>query len=237
MAKIKLAVFDLEGTVFKKSYKLLSGSHHDSAWGALCHHLCEEAREEDEINRTRYYSKEMTGIKYPYSEWVLDTLKIYKKYGLTQSQFHEVINSVEYFDGVETTFKTLQDNSIKIAAVSGGLKALADRVIFDHGLEHTFAAAELHWCDKGNIRNWNIMPTDFQQKRSIVEMLLADLHIEPDECVFVGDGKNDRFVAEYVGTSVAFNSKYSELTNVVDHIIRQDEGSEDLSAVLNYIIR
>lgn len=236
MAQIKLAVFDLEGTVFKKSYKLLSGIHHESAWGALCHHLCEEARKEDDVNRVRHSSKGKTGIKYPYSEWVLDTLKIYKKYGLTRDQFYEVINSVEYFEGAEKTFKSLHENNIKIAAVSGGLKALADRVVIDHGLEHIFAAAELHWCDKGNLRNWNIMPTDFQQKRSIVEMLLADMHIEPEECAFVGDGINDCFVAEYVGVSVAFNSKYKELTDVVDHIISQETGKEDLSAALNYIL-
>ena len=172
MVKIKLAVFDLEGTVFKKSYKLLSGSHHDSAWGALCHHLCEEARKEDEINRERYYSKEKMGIKYPYSEWVLDTLRIYKKYGLTQGQFQEVIDSVEYFEGVERTFKTLQENNIKIAAVSSGLKALADRVIIDHGLEHTFAAAELRWCDKGNLRNWRPPSEPFKNEKRLCLGLL-----------------------------------------------------------------
>ena len=155
---------------------------------------------------------------------------------ISRDQFYEVINSVEYFEGAEKTFKSLHENNIKIAAVSGGLKALADRVVIDHGLEHIFAAAELHWCDKGNLRNWNIMPTDFQQKRSIVEMLLADMHIEPEECAFVGDGINDCFVAEYVGVSVAFNSKYKELTDVVDHIISQETGKEDLSAALNYIL-
>lgn len=227
---IKLAVFDLEGTVFKKSYYLHGGKEHLSAWGALCTDLGAAAEDEDCKNRERFRKG-----NYLYSEWVLDTIKIYQKYGLSKARFDEVIQSVEYHKGAAEMFTALKDAKIKVAVVSGGLKALADRVAIEHKIEHCFATAELYWCFKGQIMHWNIMPTDFEHKRSVAEMLLKDLSIERECCAFIGDGINDQDVAAYVGTSIAFNS-HQDLKKVSHHIIEQNKGEEDLRAILDYLI-
>jgi len=108
MKPIKLAVFDLEGTIFRNSYK---GEKFPSLWAVLCN-LCQnkKARREDEANRKRFYRGGYPG----YSEWVIDTLKIHKKYNLKRFQFEEVINSIEYYPGVEQTFSALREKKLPL---------------------------------------------------------------------------------------------------------------------------
>lgn len=225
MRPIQLAVFDLEGTIFRNQYM---GEACPSLWAVLCN-LCKnkKAKREDEANRKKYYQG-----KYPgYSQWVIDTIKIHQKYHLVRSQFEEVISTVEYYPGVDETFRVLREMGVTIAVISGGLKALADRVAQDYKIEHTFAAAEYFWNPDGTIRHWNVMPTDFAHKRSMLEILCRDLGISADECLFVGDGRNDRAVAGYCALSIGFNP-HDELRHDVDVIIEQPKGGEDLSAIL-----
>lgn len=230
MKPIKLAVFDLEGTIFRNVYK---GEKFPSLWAVLCT-LCKnkKARKEDERNRNKFYCGGYPG----YSEWVIDTLKIHQKYGLKRHEFEEVINSIEYYPGVEQTFAALREQRITIAVISGGLKALSDRVAKDYKIEHTFAAAEYFWNPDGSIDHWNVMPTDFAHKRSMLEILCRDLGISADECLFVGDGRNDRAVAGYCALSIGFNP-HEELRPDVDIIIEQPEGCEDLSIILQPIMK
>ena len=56
----------------------------------------------------------------------------------------------------------------------------------------------------------------------------------PDECAFVGDGKNDVYLAKEVGTSIAFNAP-KELQRVTTYVIEQPEEQEDFREVLKYL--
>lgn len=231
MSEFKLVVFDLEGTLFKQSYTLLGGKSFQSAWGALCASLGPAAEQEDLANGKRFYAG-----KYPgYSSWVADTIRLHQRYQLNRNWFDKVINSVEYHNGVTQTLAALHEAGITTAVVSGGLKALADRVVLDHGVSHCFAAAEYFWGPDDLIRCWNILPTDFVHKRSAVEMLLKDLGISREQCAFIGDGRNDVDVACYVGRAIAFNP-HQELRNCCEIIVEQEPGQEDLQSVLPYLL-
>ena len=90
---MKLAVFDLEGTIFRNRYE---GTMFPSVWKVLCKICGPEAAQEDAKNTEKYLSG---GYSDCYSAWVLDTLKILKRYGLKRHQFDEVISSIEYSQG------------------------------------------------------------------------------------------------------------------------------------------
>ena len=227
MTQFKLAVFDMEGTIFRNSFQ---GQHFPSIWKVLCNLCGPQAAAEDQINTDRYY-----GGGYPgYSAWVHDTLQILKKYELKRTQFETLVNQIDYYPGVAETFAELRGMGMTIAVISGGLKAQADRVVIDHYVSHCFAAAEFHWNQDGTIRHWNMQPTDFDHKRSVLEILCRDLGVKAEECVFVGDGRNDRAVAGYCGLSIGFNP-HEELRKEVDVIIEQEKGEETLAAVLQPI--
>lgn len=231
MKKLRCVVFDMEGTLFRKSYRLMGGNIYPSAWAVLCAQCGPDAIAEDAANREKFYQEEHIPGKYPYSQWVIDTIKIHQKYGLRKYKFEEIIDSVEYFNGVTETLATLKEWGVIIAVISGGLKALIDRVAIDHQIEHCFAAAEYFWNADFSLRHWNVQPTDFVHKRTILEILCHDLGIKPSECAFVGDGINDCDIARYCGMSIGFNP-HKALKDAVTTIIEQEAGVEDLRAIL-----
>lgn len=227
MGQLKLAVFDMEGTIFRNVYR---GNEFKSIWKVLCSECGPEAVASDNENTCKYYSG-----KYPgYSEWVLDTLRLLKKYDLKRDQFESIIREINYYSGVAEVFESLRSQGMVIAVISGGLKALMDRVAIEHYIDHCFAAAEIYWNLDGTIRHWNLQPTDFVHKRSILEILCRDLGICAENCLFVGDGRNDRDIAGFCALSIGFNP-HDDLRKDVDVIIEQTVGQEDLASVLQPI--
>ena len=208
--------------------KSLESKKFSGTWTLLCELLGPEASKKNRDNWKKWSDRGYPG----YSEWVIDTIKIHKDYGLPKELFDAVVNeSAVYFPGVAETFQALQSQGITIALVSGGLKAMADRVALDFGLEHCFTSAEYFWNPDGTIRHWNCQPSDFIHKKRLVKLLLHDLGISKDKAVFIGDGGNDREVAQYVGYSIGFNPKqYHEF--FWDTFIKQEATHEDLREVL-----
>lgn len=213
-----------DGGYLSQSGEELATKQFSSAWTLLCDLLGPEASKENKANWAKWSDRGYPG----YSEWVIDTIKIHKEYGLTRKLFDAVVNeSAEYFTGVAETFAALKAQGITIALVSGGLKAMADRVALDFNLEHCFTSAEYFWNPDGTIRHWNCQPSDFVHKKHLVKLLLHDLGFSKEEAVFIGDGGNDREVAQYVGFSIGFNPKKNH-EFWWDKCVRQD----DLRAVL-----
>ena len=229
MKAIKLAVFDLEGTLIRNSYR---GNGFPSIWKVLCNFCGPEAKAKDLENTKKFIEGGYLGYIY----WVMDTIEILKEYKLKQSGFECIIRALEYYPGVTETMVALKKAGIRIAIISGGLKALADRVAIDHGIEHVFASAEFHWASDGTMLHWNAMPTDFKHKSSLLEMLCHDLKIDRNECAFIGDGRNDKDVAGFAGLSIGFNP-HIELRDAASVIIEQDKGKEDLSAILAPLLK
>lgn len=229
--RIELCIFDMEGTVFDVGRAMPQGLSSRSAWTLLAHYLGPEALREDQENKVRWKSGGYRG----YSEWVVDTILLHRRHGLRREGFDGIVASIPYFQGAKETFEALRQAGVVVALVSGGMKALADRVALDHGLEHCYAAAEYFWAPDGTIRHWNVMPTDYANKVGVVDLLLHDLGLERSQSAFVGDGHNDTAVAEYVGRSVAFNP-HDDLRACATHVVEQPRGEEDLSRVLPYLL-
>jgi phosphoserine phosphatase len=207
--------------------KELATKQFSSAWTLLCDLLGSDASRKNQANWDKWRDGGYPG----YSEWVIDTIKLHKEYGLTKDLFDAVVyDSAEYFPGIAETFTALRAQNITIALVSGGLKAMADRVALDFGLEHCFTSAEYFWNPEGTIRHWNCQPSDFIHKKHLVKLLLHDLGFSKNEAVFIGDGGNDREAAQYVGYSIGFNPK-SHHEFFWDAFVRGD----NLQLVLNQL--
>ncbi|MBV5341514.1 MAG: HAD-IB family phosphatase [Deltaproteobacteria bacterium] len=250
MKNIKLVIFDMEGTIFKKTYRydflknafpekfsklcethgqedMWKDNEFTSAWTFLCDILGPESYAKNKANWNKWDDGGYPG----YSEWVIDTIKIHKQYGLTKSLFDDfVMKAPVYFNGVSETIHALQDRGISIAVISGGLKAMTDRISREFKIEHCYASAEYFWSSDGTIEHWNVMPTDFSHKRGLVELLHHDLGIERQECAFIGDGRNDKDIAKYVELSIGFNPKPNH-RHWWSHIVEKN----DLRGILEFI--
>ncbi|WP_279386900.1 HAD hydrolase family protein [Parashewanella curva] len=96
------------------------------------------------------------------------------------------------------------------------------------------SGCEYFFDEKGNLEFFNLLPSDNEGKVSFMLQVAAEHGVKPAECLFVGDGKNDIFLAQKVGVSVAFNAQ-KELEEIATHKIKQPRGQENLLSILNVI--
>ena len=218
---------DMEGTLFEKQQVNLrhqESSYHHSLWSRLMYELGEEALKEDAETIAKW-----EGGLYPsYLDWVDESVVILQKYGLTQELFEETLSSVQYNGGVRETFERLHGRGIKTAIVSGGFLEQARRAQQDLRITHAYAAVDLFWNLEGTIDHWNMFPSDYEGKVDFVRLIMREYGLGPEECGFVGDGKNDVRVASEVGMSFAYQA-HPELQKVASHEI------EEFSQILEWI--
>lgn len=226
--KVQLAIFDMEGTIFRKAVPVREGTA-ASAWTLIAQELGPKALAEEETTKVKW----MSGEYQSYTEWMEDTIRVHKKYGLTKTFFDQVMGSVPYHPGVHETFQSLRERGIKTALISGGFKAQADRAQRDLLIDHVFAACEYIW-DGEELLHWNLLPCDYAGKLAFMKILCEELKISAENTAFIGDGENDVILAKAVGMSVCFNG-VPKLQQACTYSIIQPLGHEDFRAVLRYI--
>jgi phosphoserine phosphatase len=224
---IQLIFFDMEGTIFQKQQTILPNgkmTEHPSLWSRLMSELGKEAQDENEQTVKKWDS----GLYTNYIEWCIESLKIYQKYGLTKELFENTTKSIQYNEYVKKTFAILNKKCIKTAIVSGGFIEQARRAQRDLLITHAYASVELYWNSSGNLFHWNILPTDFVGKVDFVRLLMKEYNLRPHECAFIGDGKNDIYVAKEVGCSFSYRG-HADLNKIATH--RVDNFSDILSKI------
>ena len=224
---IKMLFTDMEGTLFEKQQVRLrhqESSYHHSLWSRLMYELGEEALKED----ARTIVKWEGGQYRSYLEWVDESVVILQKHGLSQDLFERTLSSIRYNPGVRDTIEILHGRGIKTAIVTGGFLEQARRAQQDLRITHAYAAVDLFWNPDGSIDHWNMFPSDYEGKVDFVRLIMREYGLKREECGFVGDGKNDAFIAGEVGTSFAYQA-HPELRTVASHEI------EEFSQILNWI--
>jgi len=218
---------DLEGTLLQKAIHLDDGRVAPSAWTLLAERLGTKALREEQATKDRW----LNGGYRSYIEWMQDTIRIHQKYHLTSRVFEEVINSVQEMPGAFGAVRRFHERGSITAIISGGFKALADRVQRDFKIHHALSGCEYFFNQQtGQLEHWNLLPSDYEGKVHFVKAIMAEYGISKEECAFIGDAQNDVLVAKEVGLSVAFNAQ-PELQQVCTYVINQTPGNENLEEV------
>jgi phosphoserine phosphatase len=163
-----------------------------------------------------------------YLDWVDESILILQRSGLTRALFDQVVESVPYNPGVQETFSTLNSRGIKTAIVSGGFIEQAKKAQMELRITHSYSAADLYWDEEGRLTHWNMFPSDFEGKVDFVRLLMREYKLTPKQCGFVGDGKNDVYIAKEVGVSFAYQA-HEELRAVATYEI------EEFPSILSFI--
>lgn len=227
----KIVFVDMEGTLLRSNRNLDNGKVAPSAWTVLAKAISEECYQEEEASKDKWLAKGYAS----YMHWMLETVRIHAKHGLTQTLFERVLDGVEETPGIEAAFKAFREwNSITVL-VSGGIKYLADRVQRKLRIDHSFCGCEYFFDKKtGLIEHVNLLPSDIEGKVDFMKLMVRDYGVSREECAFVGDGKNDVKLAAEVGCSIAFNAQV-ELKAVASIVIEQEDDHEDFAAVVSAI--
>lgn len=228
----KIIFMDLEGTLLKKAIHLDNGKVAPSAWTLLAERLGPDALRQEEETKDRWLNN---GYK-SYVEWMQDTIRIHKEHGLTATLFDEVMNSVEETLGIKEAVSTFHDWGAITAIISGGFKALADRIQRSLKIAHALSGCEYFFDQEtGLLDHWNLLPTDYEGKVDFMRLLMREHRVRKEGCVFIGDAQNDVWMAKEVGLSIAFNA-HPDLQRVCTYKINQPPGQEDFQAVVDCIV-
>lgn len=226
-----LVFMDLEGTLLRKEYRLDKGKVAPSAWTVLAERLGQDCLHEEEKTWDKWSNGEYAG----YVEWMRDTIRIHQKYGLTRSIFLDLVNSAQLMPGAERAVAEFRGRGGVTAIISGGFKALTDRVQRHLRIDHALSGCEYFFSDETEqIEHFNLLPSDEEGKVDFMRLIAKEHGIKTRRCVFVGDGKNDIHLARAVGFSIAFNAQ-DELKRVASIVIDQPQGEENFYAVATAI--
>jgi phosphoserine phosphatase len=227
----RIVFLDMEGTLLRKEYRLDDGKVAPSGWTLLAEALGPECLAAENETKNRWNAKGYSG----YLEWMRDTIRIHKEFGLTERLFREVMDSVSFMPNVESALQRIHAAGAATCVVTGGFKTLADRVQRRLRIHHAFAACE-YFFDPGTglIDHFNLLPADEEGKVDFMNLTCREYGVDPEQCAFVGDGKNDVHLARAVGFSIAFNAQ-PELVAAATRSIDQNSGAEDFGAVADLL--
>lgn len=218
----------MEGTLFKKNSYLDNGKVAPSAWTVLAKIISQECYLEEEDSKDKW----LNGYYPSYTSWMMDTIRIQMKHGMRKNHLEQVVKSAEFHQGAYELISYLKSKGIVTVLISGGFKELANIAQVELGIDHAYSACEYFFDNDDKVKHFNLLPTDEEGKLIFMEHLAQEYNVPLDECAFIGDGKNDIFLAKACGTSIAFNAQ-SELKAICNIIVDQEE--PDLSEVINLL--
>lgn len=202
--KPKLIFLDLEGTLVQIPPIQSSTQVARSAWTTIAHRLGEPCLQEEEASKRKWE----LGAYTSYLEWMEDSLLTLKRHGLTGSIFNYTIDSLVEFPGVRRAANEFHEMGSNIVIISGGFKRMADRIQLAIKARHAMAACDLFFNKRTDLLDhWNLLPSDYAGKVDFMKLMIREYGCSAKDCVFVGDGNNDAYLAAEVGVSIAFNAQ------------------------------
>ena len=109
---------------------------------------------------------------------------------------------------------------------------MADKVQRTLKIDHALSGCEYFFNKSGELEFYNLIPSDNEGKLSFMKQVLFEHGLTKDDSVFIGDGKNDVYLAAEAGITIAFNAQ-EELIDFCDYSINQHPGDESLLDVIN----
>jgi len=228
----KIIFLDLEGTLVRIPEMTSRSSVAQSAWTTLAKLLGPDCLAAEEETKAKWEAKGY----FNYLEWMEDTIRIHQKFGLNESIFTELVSSIEETPGIREAANLFHSWGSKIAIITGGFKAIAQKAQLAMRAHHAFAGCEYYFDHSGKLIHWNLLPSDYEGKADFMRLLIREYGVTTADCVFVGDGVNDTFLAKEVGVSVAFNAQ-AALKQVTTYVVDQPQGQDNFLAVAELIAR
>jgi len=196
MSKKKLLVCDVEGTIFKATFRLEGAEYASTMWQPIAEVLGKSPKEFET------HQKWERGEYESYIDWVKDSIDIHMKAGLTESAFNNLINAAEYNEGVESFFSLLNRNEWVPVLISGGFQNLVDRAMKELDIDYGFGACKYFFDNYGYLEKYTLQHSDFGGKVSFLKTLPEYLE---NDWIFVGDGKNDVPIASLATKAFGIN--------------------------------
>jgi phosphoserine phosphatase len=193
-------VFDLDGTLTRET----------NSWAAIQRRLGPDRHARARERWRRFSDGGLTRTQF-LEEQVADLA------GTDSTLLDEVVAEVEYQEGVAPACAELVAAGIRLAIVSAGLSALADRVAADLGIHST--RANLIEVVDGRFTGAGTISVPPGGKEPAFLETCEHLGVAPADCVAVGDSGGDVDMFRLAALGVAFHPVVAEARLAADAVI------------------
>lgn len=212
MAKFKLALFDLDGTLTTER----------SAWEYIHRRLGVWEGRAEKFQQA-YLRGEIT-----YGEFCLLDAAVWR--GMRVSAFRKILGEIPLQPGVGELVAYLREKRVGMGIISSGLSFLAERFREDFGFEYT-VANDLQ-TESGILTGGIRINVHYDRKAEWVDDARRRFRLRKEEVLGVGDSSGDIPMFGACGFSIAFNCLSPELASVA----HASSGSGDLRELITILI-
>ena len=212
MQKLRLIVFDVDGTLIKVN----------SSWQFLHEKL-------GTWNKGRQYAEEFYQGRITYEEWAHLDASLWKNQSLSKIQ--SIVNKIPYVDGAQEVIKTLKKQNVKVVLLSAGLSLLSERIEKESQIDYSLSNELIVRNDflTGEVK----VNVSLNDKTKALSKILRKFSVESDECCAVGDDESLIPLFKEVALGIAFNPRSEKVEKTADVIVK----SEDLRDILPHILK
>ena len=212
MKKLKLVIFDVDGTLIK-TY---------SSWQHLHEHL-------GTWNRGRRHAEQFQRGNITYTEWAQLDSSLWKDIPLQLAQ--QLINRIPYVDGTREVIPTLRKAGLKVVLLSAGLSLVINRISKEIHVDDSLANELIV---KNNFLTGHVkVNVSFNNKHKAIRPILQKFDAKLSQCAAVGDDETMIPIFKKVGLRIAFNPRNKLVEEHADVVIK----SNDLREVLPHLLK
>lgn len=209
----RAVIFDLDGTLTREA----------NSWAAVQRRLGPVQYGRARERWQRYSAGGLTRQEF-LEEQVRDLA------GQDSTLLDEVVAEVEYQDGVAAACSALGAAGLRLAIISAGLQALAERVADDLGI-HLRRANSIE-VEGGLFTGRGVIAVPPGGKAPVFLATCEELEVDPRSVVAVGDSSGDIDMFELAGLGVAFDPASWDARQAADAVIEDPDMRHLLPLVL-----
>ena len=211
MKKLRLVVFDVDGTLMKVV----------SSWQFLHEQL-------GTWDRGKQYAEQFFRGAITYEDWARLDASLWR--GLKLERVRQIVDSIPYTYGAQDVITTLRRNGFKVVLLSAGLSLVTERIEREIGVDDSLAN-DLKVED--GLLTGEVKPNvSVDNKDAALLRMLKKFDLRIDECAAVGDDETLIPLFETVGLSIAFNPRSRVVEERADVVVK----GEDLREVLPFLL-
>jgi len=211
LGKLKLVVFDVDGTLIK--------AH--SSWQFLHEQL-------GTWDKGKQYAEQFFQGLITYEEWAKLDASLWK--GLPIEKVQQIVDSVQYVKGTQEVIATLRRGGFNVVLLSAGLSLITERIKKEIGVDDALANELV--VKNGFLTGEVKVNVSVCNKDEALRSILQKFDVKISECAAIGDDKTVIPLFDRVGLGIAFNPRSEAVKKHADVVVV----GRDLRKVLPHLL-
>jgi len=177
--------------------------------------------------------KHLNNRELSYAEWCVYCMEMYASRGLTRADFNVMTKDFRVVANFRQGIRVLKQHGGVVAVISGGVDTFLEAMIPDYNrLFDEVFINRLHFNSAGRLFDVTPTPYDFEGKADAMQLLQQRYAIPVSQSYFIGEGLNDKYVGDVVGTSIAWSPQDQELEHRFDVVVHGDNFMDIVRLIL-----